>query len=134
MNLRDIKIQDEYRSDRHDLIQDFYIPCLEKSTVYNRAVGFFSSTSMAAISKGLTVFIRTGGRMRLVASPQLSKEDVEAIAQGLQQRDQVIEKALVRELEQDLEQVTRDRLACLSWLLAQGLLESNAGKSSERNI
>jgi len=48
---------------------------------------------------------------------------VEAIARGLQQREQVIERALVRELEQELDQVVRDRLACLAWLLAQGVLD-----------
>ncbi|MGJ3250642.1 MAG: hypothetical protein ACFE0J_05875 [Elainellaceae cyanobacterium] len=74
------------------------------------AVGFFSSTSMAAVSIGLTAFIRSGGQMRLVTSPKLSDENIEAIAQGLQQREQIIEKALLRELEQELEQVVRDRL------------------------
>jgi hypothetical protein len=38
---------------------------------------------MAAVANGLTVFIRTGGRMRLVASPNLSEEDATAIAAGL---------------------------------------------------
>ncbi len=75
MSLRDLAIQDEYRSDRCDLIQEFYIPCLEKATVYKRAVGFFSSTSMAAAAKGLTALIRVGGKMQLVASPNLSPED-----------------------------------------------------------
>ncbi len=86
MSLKDLKIQDEYRSDRDNLIQDFYIPCLEKATVYDRAVGFFSSSSMAAVAQGLTAFIRSGGQMRLVTSPQLSAEDVEAIEQGLKNR------------------------------------------------
>ena len=63
MSLRNLTIQDEYRSDGFDLIRDFYIPCLENATVYKRAVGFFSSTSMAAAAKGLTALIRAGGTM-----------------------------------------------------------------------
>lgn len=123
LSLKDLKIQDDYRSDRDNLISDFYIPCLENSKTYDRAVGFFSSTSMAVLADGLMSFVRTGGKMRLVASPQLSEEDIEAIAQGLQQRDRIVEQALVRELERDLEPLVRDRLACLAWLLAQGILE-----------
>jgi superfamily II DNA or RNA helicase len=123
LSLRDLAIQDEYRSDRSDLIREFYIPCLENATVYRRAVGFFSSTSMAAATKGLTALIRSGGKMQLVASPCLSQEDAEAIATGLRQREEVIASAILRELDQELEQIVRDRLACLAWLLGQGVLE-----------
>lgn len=123
MSLRNLDLQDEYRSDRDCLIQDFYIPCLENATLYSRAVGFFSSTSMAAVAQGLTVLIRSGGKMRLVASPYLSTEDIEAITQGLRQREEVIAGAILRELDQEFEQVVRDRLASLAWLLGQGVLE-----------
>jgi DNA phosphorothioation system restriction enzyme len=123
LSLRNLAIQDDYRSDGSDLIREFYIPCLENSTVYKRAVGFFSSTSMAVVAKGLTALIRTGGKMQLVASPCLSQEDAEAIATGLRQREEVIANAIVRELDQEFEQIVRDRLACLAWLLGQGVLE-----------
>lgn len=123
MSLKELQIREEYRSDRDHLIQDFYIPCLEQSSGYSRAVGFFSSSSMATVAQGLTAFVRSQGRMRLVTSPKLSNDDVEAIARGLQGRDQVIERALLRELEHDLEQVLKDRLACLAWLLSQGVLD-----------
>jgi len=121
--LRDLIIQDEYRSDRNNLIQDFYIPCLENATVYRRAVGFFSSSSMAVAARGLTALIRAGGKMQLVASPCLSEEDAEAIATGLRQREQVIVKTILRELDQEFEKIVQDRLASLAWLLAQEVLE-----------
>lgn len=123
MSLKELQLHDEYRSDRDHLIQDFYIPCLEQATGYDRAVGYFSSSSMACVAKGLTAFIRSGGRMRLITSPHLSEEDVDAIEQGLQQREQVIAAVLQRELEAELPQVIQDRLAALAWLLGQGLLE-----------
>ncbi|MGB3237843.1 MAG: hypothetical protein WBB29_06085 [Geitlerinemataceae cyanobacterium] len=90
MSLSRVTLQDEYRSNRNNLIQDFYLPCLEHSTLYRRSVGFFSSTSMAVAAKGLTALIRAGGKMQLVASPCLSPEDAEAISTGLKQREQVI--------------------------------------------
>lgn len=65
LSLRALLLRDEYRRDRHQLVQDFYIPCLEQASLYCRAVGFFSSTSMAA-----------------VASPCLSPEDAQVITQG----------------------------------------------------
>ncbi len=122
MSLKDLDLRNQYRSDRHNLLEDFYVPCLEQSLTYDRAVGFFSSTSLAAAAKGVSALIRVGGRMRLIASPNLSSEDADAIAQGLKQREEVIEAALVRELEQ-LEQLAKDRLGYLAWLLSRELLE-----------
>jgi len=78
---------------------------------------------MAAVARGLTGLIRSGGKMQLVASPYLSQEDAVAIAQGLHQREEIITKSLLRELEQEFEEVVKDRLACLAWLLSKGLLE-----------
>ena len=119
MSLQDIGIQDHYRSDRHNLIKDFYIPCLSATTLYSRAVGYFSSTSIVAVAQGLAALIDADGKMRLVASPCLSPEDVKAIERGLKQKEEVVSKAIIQEFET----VATDRLACLSWLLSQGVLE-----------
>jgi DNA phosphorothioation system restriction enzyme len=134
LSLSDLKIQDEYRSDSCNLIQDFYTPCLENSVVYNRAVGYFSSSSMAAAAKGLTALIRSGGRMQLVASPHLSPEDADAISQGLKQREATITDILLRELESEFDRIVHDRLACLAWLLAKGLLEIKLAVSKKGGI
>jgi hypothetical protein len=108
--------------ERHQLLEAFYIPCLERSLTYDRAVGFFSSTSLAAAARGITALIRVGGRMRLIASSHLSQADADAIAQGLKQREDVITAVLLHELEQ-LDQLAPDRLAYLAWLLSKGRLE-----------
>jgi len=122
-NLRTFNWQNEYRSDYCDLVQDFYIPCLRHSILYSRAVGFFSSTSMASVAGGLLALIQSGGKMRLIASPSLSAEDAEAIALGLKQKEEIITQSLIKELEQEFEQVVQERLACLAWLLSHNLLE-----------
>ncbi|BAU13923.1 type III restriction enzyme [Leptolyngbya sp. NIES-3755] len=122
MNLKNLDLRNQYRSDRHNLLEDFYIPCLERSLTYDRAVGFFSSTSLAAAAKGITALTRVGGRMRLIASPHLSPEDADAIAQGLKQREAVITTVLLHELEQ-LDELASDRLSYLAWLLSKELLE-----------
>lgn len=118
MSLQELNIKDHYRSDRNNIIDDFYIPCLSQTTLYSRAVGYFSSTSIITVFQGLAGLINAGGKMRLVASPYLSSEDIEAINQGLKQREAVIYQALLQEFEE----VSGDRLACLSWLLSQGVL------------
>ncbi len=122
MSLKNLDLRNQYRSDRHNLLEDFYILSMEQSLTYDRAVGFFSSTSLAAAAKGVSALIRVGGRMRLIASPYLSQEDADAIAQGLKQREAVITTVLLDELEQ-LDQLASDRLGYLAWLLSKELLE-----------
>ena len=123
MGLNELIIQDEYRSSDCSIVEDFYIPCLAKSIVYKRAVGFFSSTSIAVAAKGLTALIRAEGKMQLIASPQLSDEDIEAITTGMKQREEIIAEITTRELEREFNKVVKYRLACLAWLLSRQLLD-----------
>ncbi|VEP18691.1 hypothetical protein H1P_860017 [Hyella patelloides LEGE 07179] len=123
MSLNELIIQDEYRSSDCSIVENFYIPCLEKSIIYKRAVGFFSSTSMAVAAKGLTALIRAGGKIQLVASPQLSDEDIQAIAIGIKQREEIIAEVTRKELEQEFNEVVKHRLACVAWLLSRQLLD-----------
>ena len=80
--LRELPLQEEYRSDRDDLAREFYVPCLTRSVRYDRAVGYFTSAALVLVTRGLVPFLRTGGRMRLIASPRLAPEDIEAIETG----------------------------------------------------
>jgi hypothetical protein len=100
VSLKDLVLQEEYRSDRGNLIAEFYIPCLKQSIIYQRSVGFFSSTSLEIAAQGLTALILSGGQMQLIASPNLSREDSEAIATGLQQKESIIAHKLHQELQQ----------------------------------
>ena len=124
MSLWELDLLETYRSDDCDLVKDFYEPCLRRSLTYDRAVGFFSSSALALVARGLTAFIQAGGRMRLVTSPKFSEADVAAIAQGLEQRDAVIQRALLRTFKDSVvPDLVQQRLAALTWLLAQGLLD-----------
>ena len=83
MSFRDLQIKNEYRSLIDNIVQDFYIPLLHDAVSYRRAVGFFSSSSLVEISKGITHLVGNGGKIQIVASPYLSEEDVEAINYGI---------------------------------------------------
>lgn len=112
-----------YRSGSHDLVRDFYRPCLEVSSRYDRAVGYFTSTSLAAAAKGLRPFLdRPTARMRLVASPALTEEDAEAIADGYDLQV-AVRQSLDRELAKPVPDAVAQRLELLTWLIAHGRLE-----------
>jgi DNA phosphorothioation system restriction enzyme len=125
-HLRDLSrlvLQPEYRSDHDRPVHDFYIPCLEESSLYRRAVGYFTSEGLALASKGLAVFLRQEGTVRLIASPVLLPEDIAAIEQGHVAREDALGRALLRPLLPLDQAVAKQRLSVLAWLIAEGRLE-----------
>jgi hypothetical protein len=96
--LRDLDLQPYYRSDRHRLLRGFYELCLAQSCRYDRAVGYFTSAALAAAARGLRQFVDRDGQMRLAASPHLTKDDITAIREGYEGREDVVQRALLREL------------------------------------
>ena len=119
MSLRKLGLQCEYRSDQTNTVTDFYIPCLSVSAEYWRAVGYFTSQGLALAAKGLASFIQNEGKMRLVASPILTEDDVLAIQQGYIAREEIVENAIIRELDGDFTEIVKHRLKCLAWLIAE---------------
>lgn len=123
MSLRDIQIDSEYRTLSCDMANDFYIPMLGEAILYKRAVGFFSSSALAAISAGIYELYENGGKIQLIASPRLSPEDIEAINDGYQQREEIIKGALKRQLEDCTDFCQQNRLNLLATLIAKGILD-----------
>ena len=126
LSLKELQIDSEYRSDSVSTVDSFYIPCLSQSITYCRAVGYFTSQSLSIAAKGLSTFIEKEGRMRLIASPLLEKDDIEAIQKGYDARDDVIERAILRQFEKemgDYSNIVRRRLDCLAWLIAEERLD-----------
>lgn len=123
MSLRDLEIKNEYRSKITDVVSNFFLPVLNESCSYKRSVGFFSSSSLVEISRGICSLAKRGGTIKLVTSPCLSDEDVKAIKDGYKKRDEVIRDALIRELKEPNGELEADRLALLADLIATGILD-----------
>jgi len=85
-SLREINLSTGYRTGVQDLIADFYVPCLSASTRYDRAAGYFRSTLYILVGVAMSDFAQRGGLTRLVCSPHLFLEDIDAIQEGLEGR------------------------------------------------
>lgn len=124
MSLKDVELKKEYRSLLDNVVQDFYIPLLKDATLYQRAVGFFSSSSLVEISKGIAAMAEAGGKIQIVASPYLSDEDIEAMKKGYADRDKIIEGALIASLsDEHIDYYSMERLNLLANLIATGVLD-----------
>ena len=124
MSLTDVELKKEYRSLIDNVVQDFYIPLLKGAKLYQRAVGFFSSSSLVEISKGIAAMAEAGGKIQIVASPYLSDEDITAIKKGYADRDKIIEGALLASLsDEHIDYYSMERLNLLANLIADGVLD-----------
>lgn len=123
MSFQELDIKKEYRSLLDSVVKDFYIPLLSQAVKYQRAVGFFSSSSLVEISKGISELAKNGGKIQLVASPYLSDEDVEAIKSGYAMRDQVVKEAIRREMTEGKTPFEKARLNLLANLISDNILD-----------
>lgn len=122
MGLRNCSWAARYRSDRNDVVHDFYLPAYENSSLYCRASGFFTSTSMALMARGLDRFTSRGGQVRLIASPRLELDDIADIERGYEIRE-VFARAALRSLDAESDPVLLEGLGITGRLIAEGHLD-----------
>mgnify|MGYP005927729417 CR=1 FL=1 len=122
MGLRDIPIKNEYRSLIDDVVKDFYVPLLGNAVLYQRAVGFFSSSALTMIAKGIDGLVQNEGKIQIIASPRLSTSDIEEIRKGYEVR-KIIEKSLIREISDIEDQEDIEKLSYIARLVADGILD-----------
>jgi superfamily II DNA or RNA helicase/HKD family nuclease len=122
MNLIDVEVKSEYRSLLHNITKEFYVPLLSQAVEYKRAVGFFSSTALSQIADGVAALAENGGKVKIVASPYLSDEDIKAIRKGYELRD-IVKKAVLRELVEVTNPFVEKRLNLLAHLIADNILD-----------
>ena len=121
--LNELNIKFKYDSDEDDLINDFYIPVLSNSCEYYRMSGFFSSTSLAISAQGISNFIVNGGKMKLICSAVLSKEDKRIIEESNVNPEKFIEKYALDDFNSLEDGFIKDHVEALGWMLANDFLE-----------
>lgn len=119
--LRELGLVEEYRSDGGDVIANFFVRCLSVATRYDRAVGYFTSDGLSVAARGLSAFVSRDSRARLVASPHLTQQDIDAMTRGLRAREDLVERRLLDAIAEA--PAPPDGLVFLSWLVAHRRLD-----------
>lgn len=123
MGFRDLDIKIKYDSDNSDILNEFYIPVLSRSVEYYRLSGFFSSTSLAVAAQGLEDFIKNNGKMKLVCSSILTKDDVQKIKEVYNSPEELIAEKFLMDYDEISNNFVKDNLAALGFMIANGNLE-----------
>lgn len=123
--LRDLQYKGVYKSDLDNILEDFYLPTLSVANRYNRAVGFFSASTISHAAQAVSVFVKNGGQVRLILGAFSNREDVEAISEGYRQRE-ISEKVgaeLLGLISNVSDELFQNRFDTLAWLVAHGRLD-----------
>jgi superfamily II DNA or RNA helicase len=107
----------------HDLVGEFFGPLLTRAVLYDRGVGFFSSSWLRINASGMVAFAANGGRARWVTSPILDAADWEALQLGDAARDDlVLRQALERVITSFATTLDTATRTALAWMIADDIL------------
>ena len=122
MNFKELPIDISYKSVGEDVFSEILNPLLSCTKIYKRSVGFFNSSALDFIGKGLIELGRNGGKVYLVTSPNLSDDDIYAIQQGYKDRD-IIKKAFLKEVEYSLKSISDENAKILYLLVKEKVVD-----------
>ena len=66
LGLRDIGLKEEYRSDRDDIVAEFFFPCLSNCIEYDRCVDFLSIQTLSTIAMAFDNFSSGKAKLRMI--------------------------------------------------------------------
>ena len=79
MTLRDLPLKQEYRSDKDNVVSEFFIPCLTNSIQYDRTIEFISVKSLSTLTFGLENIQDHHAKIRLVSGHRFGTSDLNSI-------------------------------------------------------
>ena len=123
MSLKELALKRSYDSDVDNILTDFYVPALSALVYYYRLTGFFSSTSLAVAAKGISGLIRNGGSIKLVTGARFRREDIQAIKEAYENPESVLEREMLRELDNLEDEFVKDHIRALGWMVANKRLK-----------
>jgi superfamily II DNA or RNA helicase len=124
-DLSDLALRTSYHKGQDDIAADFYLPCMERSATYDRAVAYFRSAAFIVAWPALPGFVGRGGHIRVLCSQVLAPDDIDALEAGYSARadatlaDRFLEE--VRSLVND--KVMREPTRILAALVARGTID-----------
>ena len=124
MNYKDLNFKISYVScEDEGIANSLIVPALKCTKLFKRSVGYFSSGVLDTIMNGISTFVRNGGHIKLIASPKLTDDDIEAINLGYEGREKRINGVFSRDFISELEKLDNEKLAMLAELIAKEVLD-----------
>ena len=76
LGLREIELKEEYRSDRNDIVAEFFFPCLGHCIEYDRCVDLLSIQTLATIAMAFDNFAGGNAKLRMITGHRFKTTDL----------------------------------------------------------
>jgi len=86
LGLKEIELKEEYRSDKNDIVAEFFFPCLSQCIEYDRCVDFLSIQTLATIAMAFENFVGGKARIRMVTGHRFKTTDLNLFAKLFSQK------------------------------------------------
>ncbi len=126
MGLRDLDIKVSYAGKGVDILKCFVLPSISACVHYDRVTSFYTVESLIAISQGIDSIYNKHGKMRLVIGiHSFPGEFIDAITRRKYLESQIseIRNNLILGIKSIKDNLKRQRLATIAWMIEDGLLE-----------
>lgn len=79
-----MSLRKEYRSDRNDLVSEFFVPCLSNCIQFDRAIQFVTAKSITTLWAGFTNFANNNSKIRIITGHRFRPEDLAFLSKSFQ--------------------------------------------------
>ncbi len=86
LSLREIDLKEEYRSDRNDIVTEFFFPCLSNCIEYDRCVDLLSIQTLATISMACDNFAAGKAKLRMITGHRFRTSDLNLLTKLFSER------------------------------------------------
>jgi len=76
LGLREIELKEEYRSDKDDIVAEFFFPCLGHCIEYDRCVDLLSIQTLATIAMAFDNFAGGKAKLRMITGHRFKTSDL----------------------------------------------------------
>ncbi len=76
MALSSISLKHEYRSDRDDLVSEFFIPCLSNCIQFDRSIQYATAKSVSTLSAGFKNFAKNEAKIRIITGHRFKPDEL----------------------------------------------------------
>lgn len=98
MGLRDLELKEEYRSDKDDIVAEFFFACLGNCIEYDRCVDFISIQSLATIAMGFENFSSGKAKLRMITGHRFKTADLNLMTKLFSEKyTKRFDKGLIRD-------------------------------------
>lgn len=80
MGLRELNLKEEYRSDRDDIVSEFFVPCLSNCIEYDRCIEYMSVKSLSTLALGFENFIKNQAKIRIITGHRFRAADLDLLS------------------------------------------------------